>query len=230
MKIFKRIYAPSEYIVIIANGQMHYNQYLQHFIKSAERIIVCDGAINRFAKLSITPDVIIGDCDSINNKNYQLWQSLIVKDTGQDNNDLSKALDYLITRTKVDNCKTKNVIIIGATGLREDHTIGNIGILYDYNHLFNNLSILSNYGLFNIIDNRKDNELTSMINVVIGEQISFFAFKSNTIINCQELKWPLLNYSLNNWSSGTLNQAISDTINVVANYPVCIYRAFCIKT
>ena len=59
----------------------------------------------------------------------------------QEINDLTKSVRFAHTQGY------REVLILGATGLREDHTLGNISLLMDYAHLFKRVEMLSDYGL-----------------------------------------------------------------------------------
>ena len=54
------------------------------------------------------------------------YTALIHRETEQETNDLSKAFRYCLKRG------WKKLFILGATGKREDHTMGNISLLSDY--------------------------------------------------------------------------------------------------
>ncbi|MBY0379891.1 MAG: hypothetical protein K2P99_05765, partial [Burkholderiales bacterium] len=116
-----------------------------------------------------------------------------------------------------------NIIILGATGMREDHAIANTALLSQYSSIFKNIAIISDYGIFTV------NNGKNIVKTIQGQQISFFSLHPDTIINCTGLKWNLDNFKCALWHNGTLNEAVSNTIDINSNAPVLIYRAFCIK-
>lgn len=216
-KILQQIYPLQKYSVVIANGKFPKSPYLRQLITAGTMIICCDGAINKLLNHKITPNLVIGDCDSLNNKVKHKFQSKIIRIAEQNSNDLTKAINHA-SRLKLDN-----IIILGATGLREDHTIANIGLLLEYKKLIRDIAIISDNGIFTVHDN------TSEITTMVGQQISFFTTNSNTAFSCKELKWPLSNYQIRDWHQGTLNHAVTNKITLVSNGAIIVYRAFTIK-
>ena len=76
--------------------------------------------MTKLIKNNLKPTIIIGDLDSIDTKIKEKYSHIIIEILDQSQNDLRKALNWLNKK------KCSNITILGATGLREDHTIGNI--------------------------------------------------------------------------------------------------------
>lgn len=127
--------------LIVANGpSFSEEQFLE--AKKGRTTLALDGAANYMLK--IHPDVILGDFDSITNKDY--WGILgtfddinsstlpyfgnfgvlIIPAKDQDYTDLEKGVAYC------DSQGAESILIINATGGRMDHTLGNIGVLRKY--------------------------------------------------------------------------------------------------
>ena len=107
-------------LVIIANGEFPIHSIPLNKLNEAESILACDGAADYLLKKGYVPDIIIGDLDSISSKNKRKYLDIIVEIKDQSKNDLRKAIDYAIGNN------INDIIIIGASGKREDHLIGNI--------------------------------------------------------------------------------------------------------
>lgn len=215
--ILQQTYPLAKHNVIIADGLFPKNKYLQDLILTSDTIICCDGAINKLIKHNIDPHYIIGDCDNLNPIIQSKFADKIIKITEQNNNDLTKAINF------AKKLKLDNIIILGATGLREDHTVANIALLADYIKLIKSVAIISDKGIFTA------HSKECQLNTIIGQQISLFSLNPNTLITCNDLKWKLDNYKFNSWNNGTLNQAISNLINIKATDTIIVYRAFEIK-
>ena len=101
-------YLTKENIVLIANGEFPTHKKPLEIIKKNKYIICCDGAANSLIKFGQSPNIVIGDLDSIdtniNNKNID------IKD--QNNNDFRKALHWIS-----ENINLHKLFILGATGL-----------------------------------------------------------------------------------------------------------------
>ena len=88
------------------------------------------------------------------------YASLIHSEAEQETNDLSKAFRFCLSQER------KRITIMGATGKREDHTIGNVSLLADYMEQAE-VSMMTDYGIF--VPIRED----SMFESYIGQQILF---------------------------------------------------------
>ena len=60
--------------VIIANGDLDYTKETLKWIKDAQTIISADGGARHLRELNILPDVMIGDFDSILQKDQQFFE------------------------------------------------------------------------------------------------------------------------------------------------------------
>ncbi|MFN7095224.1 MAG: thiamine diphosphokinase, partial [Burkholderiales bacterium] len=137
-----QIYSVKAQAIIIANGQFPNNSYLQQLIKDAPVKICCDGAIHQLLALHILPDYIIGDCDSISPCIKSQLKAKVIQISEQDSNDLTKAVNF------AHSLGLTKVIIVGATGLREDHTLANIALLANYTTIIEKIAIVSDFGIF----------------------------------------------------------------------------------
>ena len=215
------IYPLNNFNIILANGQFPQEQILLQQLNKAQVMICCDGAINTLSLYKFKePDYIIGDCDSISDELLNKYQSRIITVVDQSKNDLTKATEL------ANKLKLGNIVILGATGLREDHTLANIALLTEYYDVFSNIAIISDYGIFTV----HSGDFT--IKTIPHQQISFFTIDTKIEINAHELKWPLNKFKLNSWQSGTLNEATHDYLNIQIgmNQKIIIYRAFCVKS
>lgn len=111
--------------LIIANGQSCEYDLLTQVLEWCPLVVACDGAFNRLSELSITPDVIIGDGDSLGNATIPIHTKLIL-DHNQENTDLEKAIDYIIS------LGYDKAVILWGTGLSLDHTLNNCFTLAKY--------------------------------------------------------------------------------------------------
>lgn len=213
--ILPQIYPLSNYHVIIANGRFPADKHLIKMIHEAQSIICCDGAVSKLLKQTICPDHIIGDCDSLPREIKQYFADRIIIIPDQNTNDLTKAVNFAANTQKI-----KNIVVLGATGLREDHTIGNIALLSEYIEFVDEIALISEYGIFTAYTENTE------IQTIPGQQISFFTLNPDTVINCDELKWPLKDFKLDLWNQGTLNQALNSKINLRINGIAIVYRAF----
>jgi len=187
--------------VIIADGTFPTHAIPLDYIKNAERIVCCDGSADNTLLAGFTPDAIVGDMDSLSGELANRFADRLFPDDDQTTNDLTKAVAWCI------NSGYKNLVIVGATGKREDHTIGNVSLLAEYIKEVN-IIMLTDTGLF--IPILESASLSSFQ----GQQISIFSIDPETGITSTGLKYPLKKSKITNWWAATLNEALGDTFSL----------------
>ena len=189
------------FTVIVADGIFPQHNIPLQYLRNAQRIICCDGSVQNLVLAGMKPDAIVGDMDSLNEVLAIRFADRIFRDESQDTNDLTKAVTWCNRRG------FKEIVIVGATGKREDHTIGNISLLADY--IYNvNVTMVSDTGIFRPFI--KSAEITSYA----GQQISIFSIDPDTEVTSQGLKYPLIRTKIKNWWVATLNESLGDTFSL----------------
>jgi thiamine pyrophosphokinase len=201
--------------VILANGETPSHLTPLAILKNAETIICCDGAISFLEQQNITPHIIIGDCDSITSAQKEKYKSIIHTDKNDAYNDLQKAIKYCMENNR------NEVTILGASGLREDHFLANIGILIHYTNQLS-LTMVTNYGIFIPINQ------TTTFESYPGQQVSIFSFSPDTKITYYGLKYPVYKQQFKELWEGSLNEAMAEsfTVEIDGNGAVLVYIAF----
>lgn len=109
--------------VIIAGSPIDDVAHIKPYIKPSSKIICADGGAIHADKLGITPDILVGDFDSIPQdllKQYQADDNIdVIASSDQNSTDLEKALRLIPN-------KATNIDIFGALGGRMDHVFANI--------------------------------------------------------------------------------------------------------
>jgi thiamine pyrophosphokinase len=113
--------------VVFANGDLPSLAVWRDLLQDDPLLVAADGGANRLREQGFSPHVIIGDLDSLDDRERSALAGVeIIHLPGQQNTDLEKALDYLIARGY------SQVTVLGAMGLRSDHTLANFCILLKY--------------------------------------------------------------------------------------------------
>ncbi|MDR0333539.1 MAG: thiamine diphosphokinase [Dysgonamonadaceae bacterium] len=201
--------------IIIANGRFPTDETPLSFIKNADFIVCCDGAVNDFITCGGKPDAIVGDCDSISEENRIRYADIIFADDDQYTNDLTKAVTFCV------NQRRTNIVILGGTGKREDHTLGNISLLMEYMKIAN-VKMVTNYGVFTPICS--DTSFKSFE----GQQVSLFTI-DNAPITTHNLKYPLHKAILTNWWQGTLNESCGDVFSIETGGRMVVFQCLVVK-
>lgn len=195
--MIKTLYQPDA--IILANGEYPTHCLPLQLLAEAPYVVCCDGAANTYISRGNIPDVIIGDGDSLSYENKLRFKNILHHVADQETNDQTKAVQFLSSRG------LEKIIILGATGKREDHTIGNISLLIDYLQAGVTVRTVTDYGIF--IPAEGDQTFSSSP----GQQISIFNFGAKEMRG-NGLVYPLSDFT--SWWQGTLNEAIGEEFSI----------------
>jgi thiamine pyrophosphokinase len=185
--------------LIVANGSFPVLPAALDLLHKASVVIACDGAVESLLQRGLEPTAIVGDLDSIPDALRLRYADRLHGEPEQETNDLTKAVHFASASGLTE------ALILGATGLREDHTIANVSLLLDYARLLHRVEMLSDYGLFTPLLG------TSALRSVKGQQISIFAPHPGVeIVATEGLRWPIRRRILTSWWQGSLNEATGD--------------------
>ena len=195
---------------VILNGQMPTDDAIINQITNSDYIIAVDGSANKLFDLEIIPDVIIGDLDSlqnINNKNIEL-----VKTTNQNKTDFRKTLEWCIEKNIL------NISIFGISGESEDHFLGNYYTLSDFGEkiswkAFTDFSVISP-----CIGNKKFESFK-------GQKMSLFCMKGSSIVNSENLEYPLQSYHLKPSDDAVRNLSLEDHFIIESTTTILIFQS-----
>ncbi len=187
--------------VIIDAGSFPSRSEALQWLDKCPMTVCCDGAANRFIASGRVPWRIVGDGDSMSEEVRRDYAPIIRRNPDQETNDQTKSVEYLAARG------VTRIAILGATGLREDHTIGNISLLVDYLARGIDARAYTDYGVF--IPCEGDREFFT----APGTQVSVFNCGA-TGISADGLKYPLRDFT--SWWQGTLNEATAGAFTIHA--------------
>jgi thiamine pyrophosphokinase len=183
--------------VILANGTYPFHPVPLAALHEADMIVCCDGAAGKVVAHGLEPAIIIGDLDSVPEAVKEQYTEILVRDSDQETNDLTKAVNWCISNG------IQEVAILGATGIREDHTLGNISLLTEYSHRIDAV-MLTDTGTFRVYDR------SVTIASHPGQQVSLFSIDPSLKVTSAGLRYPLDGLTLHSWWRGTLNEAGGD--------------------
>jgi thiamine pyrophosphokinase len=199
---------------ILANGKFPDHPVPLGYLLNAKRVICCDGAADSLIDFGLEPFAIVGDCDSVNKKIADKFHDRLFRDNDQETNDLTKAVKWCSAKG------FKNTVILGATGKREDHTLGNISLLVEYACLMTVKMVTDAGILLPVLDSFE-------IESRKGQQVSVFSIDPNTEITSSGLKYILDKKKLTNWWNATLNEADGNSIRLeFAGGPLIVFMKF----
>ena len=202
-------------IVIICDGSFPKTEYPRYLIRTADFVVCCDGALKKFLRNSMAifgeerlPDLVIGDMDTLSPALQKKHSDIIIRETEQEHNDQTKAVRWVLRN--IDDIGA--IHILGATGGRPDHTVGNMSLLMEYTRMFDlkdiSLEAVSDYGtLFPVND-------TVEIDCGEGREISIFSPDNTLRIRSEGLMYSTDEVRFDNWWKATLNKAVRDKVKL----------------
>lgn len=197
--------------VILANGDYPSHPLPLALLTRSRYLICCDGAVNELIHKERIPSAIVGDCDSLSLENRDRFASILHPDKDQETNDLTKSVHFCLQQGR------DVITILGATGKREDHALGNISLLADYIDICQ-VEMITDYGVFTPITS------SATFESIAGQQVSLFCMDSAPITT-HGLKYPLTDKPLNRWWQGSLNEALEGSFTIETEGKVIVFRA-----
>lgn len=203
--------------VILADGDFPSGAIARSVLDGAIHVVCCDKAVVGYIGNGYgLPDAVVGDLDSLPDEIRASLGGRLSHDPGQDDNDLAKAFRFCISRGWQD------IVILGATGKREDHALGNISWLFDFCETVPGIAMITDFGVFTAIRAPGGSVPTSP-----GMPISFFSADPRQPISVAGVEYPVDGLKFRRWWSATLNKALGDSVELsFSGDPVLVYRAF----
>ena len=206
-------------VVIICDGTFPKSEYPRYLIRTADFIICCDGSLVKFLRNSKAifgeqrlPDLVIGDMDTLSESMQKRHADIIVKVEEQEHNDQTKAVRWALENLD----GIESIYIMGATGGRADHTIGNASLLMECTRMFDlngiNIESVTDEGtIFPVTD-------TTEFDCGTGREVSIFSPDNTLRIKSEGLMYPTDNVVFDNWWKATLNKSVADTVRLTFSH------------
>ncbi len=177
-------------IAIISNGLMFDYEKMKRIISDGYDYTICaDGGANHTYKMGLTPQLIVGDMDSIEEEVVDFYkkQNVAFKtyEMRKDDTDTTIAIKQAIMLAP------KTIGLFGSSGKRLDHTLANIGSLF---------FIKSNGIAGKIIDEYSEVQIAEEKTGVKGNKgdtVSLISLSEWTKgVTLEGLEYPLTNYDI----------------------------------
>ena len=193
--------------VILANGLFPTAAVPLRLLREARCVVCCDGAACHWPQC----DAVVGDGDSVPE---ELRNRLIQIDE-QEDNDLTKATRYCLSKGM------RRIAYLGATGRREDHTLGNISLMVRYAREMGVEPLMAtDDGWFVVAKGEESFESFA------GQQVSIFNVDCKRL-SSEGLKWA--SYPYGQLWQGTLNEAHGSVFKLTGDGYYLVYRTYFAK-
>ncbi|MHC1737453.1 MAG: thiamine diphosphokinase [Ignavibacteriaceae bacterium] len=194
--------------IIIGSGEIPAKKAVDFFVRKSGHpvIISADGGTANALKLKLLPDFVIGDFDSVSEDQLKMLpkETKLIRIERQSDSDIEKCIEYASS----EGCS--DFLLLGVTGKRIDHTLGNISILLR-NSEVRKMRIVTPDSVVEVI--REKTEIATEP----GERISLFSFNVKTEITTEGLLYPLKREKLIfGKREGTSNEATGNIVVITA--------------
>jgi len=150
----------------------------------ASFFVCADGGANSAAVFGATPDIIVGDLDSITRGTTRRFKRVkILRMPDQNSTDLEKALSYVLGKGY------REVVVLGGTGGRLDHLAGNLSALGKFSRRAA-IRFVDDEGVLQAVGRE------FVLEAPRGTTVSLIPLSACTGIKTSGLKWELKNESL----------------------------------
>jgi thiamine pyrophosphokinase len=181
--------------LLLCNGERPHPPTVRRLARQSSVVVAADGGANNATALGLTPDVIIGDLDSVRPATLRTFRnSRVIRVRRQDNTDLEKALDYLLAEG------VRRVFVLGSTGKRLDMTLANLTVLWRYLNAMEIIIVGAGWYAVPVIGQFKTAAKA-------GTMVSLLPFTPCKGVTLRGLQYPLTNAS---WKAGDV--AVSNVV------------------
>jgi thiamine pyrophosphokinase len=193
--------------VIFVNGNLSNLSQAKKIITKEDYLIAADGGVKHIFKLGLTPNIIIGDFDSIPVSLQKIFIKkkieLIKYPRKKDKTDFELAIDYCLKN------KFQEIIIFGILGDRIDHMMANIFLII---RTQNTLLRQGFGGQVKIIEGKKEIFVLNKeiaINGKIGDEVSIIPVSEKLEdVSTVGLEYPLTNETLSFGSTRSISNVM----------------------
>lgn len=200
-------------VVVLADGAFPAHHRPLETLRKAGTLICCDGAANSLVGHSLEPDAVVGDLDSLSEEARSAFHDRLVELPSQQSSDLEKALQWAAGEG------AKEVTILGALGLRDDHGLGNLLMLWTDFGL--DLTLLTDTGQFTVV------RASCSFRSFEGQDVSLFSESSRVRITTSGLAYSLQDTPLSAPHKGTSNRSLGPVFSVtVTGGAVLVYQDY----
>ena len=191
-------------IIIFANGDLPDLDKARALLRESDFIIAADGGTRHALALGLTPNIIIGDLDSLNVERLTFNAEIIQSPADKNETDLELAFQHALT------LNPEQIIILAALGGRLDQTLGNIALVSNVQRSTSNVRL--DDGIEEVFFCHEQTQIKG----ASGDIVSLIPWQGEvTGIVTTGLKWTLQNEILYPQKTrGISNEMMNDTATI----------------
>jgi thiamine pyrophosphokinase len=194
--------------VIVTGGSMPNTDIINEYVNAESILIACDSGLNYVHRAGLLPDVILGDFDSVDEAVLSYYKERVGDITTypvkKDNTDTELGIFAAEQR----GCD--EIVLLGATGTRLDHTLANVQLLYPLLKKGIRARLVDEHNIVELVDDRFVTENKK------GSYISLLPFTMSVCgITTKGLEYSLDDADIEPGTSLTVSNVITDDIAVI---------------
>ena len=198
--------------LIVAGGNVS-DEFIAHVIKTGgfDVILAADAGMEALYRCHVLPDIIVGDFDSVDAEILEHFRKkerieICMLNPEKDDTDTEYAIREAIRRG------AKEIAIVGGTGTRMDHVLGNICLLGIGLEHGITIHLVDKHNRIRMIDA----PITLQRQEQYGKYISLIPFSEKVNgVTLEGFKYPLQNYTMGGFNSlGISNEIIADEAKI----------------
>ncbi|MFQ6674388.1 MAG: thiamine diphosphokinase, partial [Fidelibacterota bacterium] len=170
-------------------------------LRKSKTLICTDGATDGVLEAGLTPNLVIGDMDSLQTDPSNLSAEIVTL-IGQDSTDLEKALDWCIENG------VPKVTLLGVTSGREDHALANLFIVANYSSRLKVVIISDHF----TIHCAAPGQWTFLVHR--GQRVSLLPLEDSPLITTAGLQYALEEQPLEKGGRGISNRASDEAFSL----------------
>lgn len=194
-------------MIIVSGGSIE-DKFAKEWIEQyqPEYIIVADSGMEFMRRVNLMPDMIIGDFDSVASETLRFFkeqEGIIFKELNpiKDDTDTEFAIRQAIS------FGAKEITVLGATGTRLDHVMGNVALLGIGLKERVNIQLVDAHNRIRMIDKPLKLKKAEQF----GDYVSLLPYTSEVrAVTLKGFKYPLENYTMGSFSSLGISNEIVD--------------------
>lgn len=188
--------------LLIGNGEEVSARLLKQLARQADFVIAVDGGADKALRAGLTPDVVLGDLDSVSPRAKKAFAPQLLHVPTQENTDLEKALLWALAH------KVTHLTLVSFVGNRWDFSIGNLLTLCTYARQFHVCVAADHWRIYPLI-------ASAQLPCQKGKRLSLIPLKPCTGVTLTGCKYPLRQVRLLPGTTRTLsNQTTATRVDV----------------
>ena len=188
--------------LLIGNGEEISARLLKTLSRQADIVLAVDGGADKALRANVTPDVVLGDLDSVSPRAKKALAPKLVHVPTQENTDLEKALLWALAH------HVTHTTLVGFVGDRWDFSLGNLLTLCTYTRKLNLCAVGEHWHIYPLIK-------SAHIPCEKNKRLSLIPLKPCAGVTLSGCKYPLKNARILPGTTRTLsNQTTAQRVDV----------------